>query len=110
MPCGSGLLVGVGGSGRRSLTKLASTIQGNAFFQPEISKNYCMYKTIVHIFLIEVIPSFVLWNCIIFVLCNAGNSQLSGVMEERKVTDYPKGLNKSSQNMVQNGFNVNFFS
>ena len=40
MPSGSGLLIGVGGSGRQSLTRLAAAILGTAFYQPEITKDF----------------------------------------------------------------------
>ncbi|XP_055593622.1 dynein axonemal heavy chain 12 [Uranotaenia lowii] len=40
MPGGSCMLVGMGGSGRQSLTKLAAQICGQMIFQPEITKYY----------------------------------------------------------------------
>ncbi|XP_045466215.1 dynein axonemal heavy chain 7-like isoform X2 [Harmonia axyridis] len=42
MPSGSGLLVGISGSGRQSLTRLASEIYLMKIFQPEITKNYSL--------------------------------------------------------------------
>lgn len=40
IPCGSLLMVGVGGSGRQSLTKLASNMAGHGLFQPEMGSTY----------------------------------------------------------------------
>lgn len=40
IPCGSMLMIGTGGSGRRSLTRLSAAVAGHALRQPEIGSAY----------------------------------------------------------------------